>query len=74
MTMDAGADPQIQADFSVKSGVDGQASIHSVKGGDELGALPSGTGTQSLMWRSIGGRFEETSGCSGRRHITGWAT
>ena len=73
MTMDAGADPQIQAGFSVKSGVEGQASVHSVKG-DELGALPSGPGTRSLMWRSIGGLFQEPSGCSGRRHITGLAT
>ena len=46
MTMDAGADPQIRAGFSVKSGVDGQASVHFVEEGDELGSLPSGTGTR----------------------------
>ena len=45
-TMDAVADQQIRARFWVKSEVDGQASVHSVEGGDELDALPSGTGTR----------------------------
>src|SRR5205807_4558888 len=73
-TVDAGADRPIRASCWVKSGVDGPDSVHSVEGGDELGTLPSGIGTRSLMWRSTTGLFDGTGGCSGQRHITNLAT